>query len=207
MSERQSLQGFEYHVFGKLNEGSRPILAFHKTGGDENELVPLARIADPDAPIVGLRGQVVEDGKLRFFKRLGTGQLDEADLERRADNLNAFILEFVANYRVKPPVAIGLSNGANIIVAALYRGAPPLSAALLLRPAVPFKEARPVPISGTRVFVVGGMSDEVVTPAETMKLTNALRAAGAHVDLSMVAAGHRPSVGDEAAIRGWLKRI
>ena len=207
MSERQSLAGFDYQVFGKLEEGSRPVLAFHKTGGDENELVPLASAADPNAPIVGLRGQVVEDGKQRFFKRLGAGLFDEADLAQRADSLNEFIRAFVAERRVKPPVLIGLSNGANIIVAALYRGAPPLGAALLLRPAIPFKDARPERISKTKILVVGGMTDEIVTPGETMKLTIALREAGAHVDLSMIAAGHKPVAGDEAAIKGWLKRI
>jgi phospholipase/carboxylesterase len=207
MSERQSLEGFDYHVFGKLEEGGHPILAFHKTGGDENELVPLAKAADPEAPVVGLRGQVVEDGKLRFFKRFGAGQFDEADLARRADNLNEFIRAFVAKHRVKPPVLIGLSNGANIIVAALYRGAPPLGAALLLRPAIPFKDVLPEPISKTKILVVGGITDETVTPEETMRLTTALRGAGAHVDLSMIAAGHRPVAGDEAAIQGWLKRV
>lgn len=207
MSGRLALRGFEYQIFGTLERVSRPIMVFHKTGGDEGELVPLAKIVAPGAPVVGLRGQVVEDGKLRFFKRLGSGQFDEADLAERADELNEFFREFITTHDVQPPIALGLSNGANIIAAALYRGDPPLSAALLLRPAVPFRNTSPGPVGGTKVLVVGGMSDETVKPDETLKLADALRMAGAHVDLTMIAAAHRPVAGDEAAIQGWLSNI
>ncbi|WP_143534086.1 alpha/beta hydrolase [Rhizobium sullae] len=208
MTERLTLQGFEYHTFGTLERDSRPIVVFHKTGGDEGELVPLANTVAPGTAVVGLRGQVVEDSKLRFFKRLGAGRFDEADLATRADDLNEFLRQFISTHRVRPPVALGLSNGANIITAALYRGDPPLSAAVLLRPAIPFRNATPASIGGTKVLVVGGMSDETVKPDEILRLTDALRAAGARVDLTMIAAaGHRLVTGDEAAIQGWLKMI
>ena len=49
------------------------IFAFHGTGGDETQLVPLAHRVWPDAAIISPRGDVSEHGALRFFKRKAEG--------------------------------------------------------------------------------------------------------------------------------------
>jgi len=43
----------------------------HGTGGDEKDLLPLAREFGPGINILSLRGNVTEGGMPRFFKRLG----------------------------------------------------------------------------------------------------------------------------------------
>ncbi|TCU06100.1 hypothetical protein EV132_13343 [Rhizobium sullae] len=84
MSTLLELEGFEYRTFCAQALGGRPLLLLHKTGGGESELVPLAPTVAPDMTVAGIRGQVGEDGKRRFFKRVGPGLFDEEDLRDRA---------------------------------------------------------------------------------------------------------------------------
>src|SRR6185437_6737138 len=66
------------------------ILVLHGTGGDENDLIPLARQIAPRDNLLSPRGQVLEHGMPRFFRRLEVGLFDEADLIRRVADLGRF---------------------------------------------------------------------------------------------------------------------
>jgi len=66
---------------------ARPLLLLHGTGGDENDLLPLGRMVAPDAPLLSVRGKVLEHGMPRFFRRLAEGVFDEDDVRARAHEL------------------------------------------------------------------------------------------------------------------------
>ena len=69
------------HLFEKGAEtDARPLLLLHGTGGDENDLVPLGRMIAPAAPLLSPRGNVLENGMPRFFRRLAEGVFDEDDV-------------------------------------------------------------------------------------------------------------------------------
>ena len=62
------------HRFEKGAEAdARPLLLLHGTGGDENDLVSLGRVVALDAPLLSPRGEVLENGMPRFFRRLAEG--------------------------------------------------------------------------------------------------------------------------------------
>ncbi|HSP45882.1 MAG TPA: hypothetical protein VLO30_07810, partial [Chthoniobacterales bacterium] len=61
----------------------RVLLLLHGTGGDENDMIPLGRDLDPSAALLSLRGNVLENGMPRFFRRLAEGVFDEEDVVRR----------------------------------------------------------------------------------------------------------------------------
>ena len=89
--------------FAHLHEpGESPwtLLLLHGTGGDEHDLVGLGRQLAPEAALLSPRGQVLENGMPRFFRRLAVGRLDIPDLLARTDELAAFVGD--AAVRLRP---------------------------------------------------------------------------------------------------------
>src|SRR5687768_4576139 len=67
------------------------VLALHGTGGDENDLLPLAKLLAPEANVLSPRGKVLEGGMPRFFRRLAMGVFDIEDLKERSVELVRFV--------------------------------------------------------------------------------------------------------------------
>ncbi len=58
------------HIFQKGTNSDKPtLLLLHGTGGTEQDLLPLAEMIDKEANILSVRGNVLENGMPRFFKR------------------------------------------------------------------------------------------------------------------------------------------
>lgn len=193
------------HRFEPGSSG-RTLLLLHGTGGDEHDLIPLARRLAPHDALLSPRGQVLEGSMPRFFARLAPGVLDLADLARRADELAAFVRAAIEHYELDPAavVALGLSNGANIAVALLLRHPGLLPAAALLRPMLPYEPEVLPELTGTRVLIAAGERDPFTASEQTRALADLLAHAGAEVDLSFVPAGHELAAGDLQALEGWL---
>ena len=88
--------GFIHHF--APGPSGRTLLLLHGTGGNEGDLLPLGRALDPEAALLSPRGQVLENGMPRFFRRLAEGVFDEGDLIRRAHELADFIEGAAARY-------------------------------------------------------------------------------------------------------------
>ena len=114
-------------------------LLLHGTGGDENDMIPLGRDLDPTAALLSPRGNVLENGMPRFFRRLAEGIFDEEDVIRRAHELADFVGAAAARYEFDPKhvTAVGYSNGANIAAAILLLRPEVLAGAVLFRAMVP----------------------------------------------------------------------
>lgn len=188
--------------------GSTTLLLLHGTGGDENDLLPLARALLPGAGILSPRGKVLEHGAPRFFRRLREGVFDQEDLADRTTELAGFVEAAAGTYDLQPDgvVAVGFSNGANIAASLLLRHPGVLSAAVLLSPMVPF-EPEPLPdLSGTRVFIGAGRSDQMVPAAQSERLAEMLRDAGAEVTLHWTPGGHGITKDEVEAAAQWMAR-
>jgi phospholipase/carboxylesterase len=172
--------------------GGPPLLLLHGTGGDEHDLLPLHEHLAPDAPLLSVRGTVLENGMPRFFRRLREGVFDEDDLRARVDELATFLAAVEAEYGVAPGAwtAVGFSNGANIASAMLLRRPRALAAAVLFAAMVPFREPPAADLTGKRVAVVNGRRDPMATPEHTATLTEQLRARGAEVTVLSHDGGH-----------------
>jgi len=184
------------------------LLLLHGTGGDEHDLLPLGRALLPGAAMLSPRGNVLERGMPRFFRRLAEGVFDQEDLARRTDELATFIARAARHYGLRSDriIAVGFSNGANIAASVLLRRPGLLRSAVLLSPMVPF-EPEPMPdLAGTAVFIGAGRTDPIAPPAQTERLAEILRAASAEVELFWEAGGHGIGQREVSAARAWVER-
>src|SRR4051812_543168 len=184
-----------------------PLLLLHGTGGDENDLLPLGEAIAPGAPLLSVRGQVLEHGMPRFFRRLAEGVFDEDDVRRRADELASFVTEARKAYGLPAPVAVGLSNGANIAAALLLLQPAALAGAVLLRAMVPLSDTPPVDLTGKPVLLLSGAADPIVPAENTARLMDTLRKAGADMQHRMLPIGHGLSQADVAITKAWVEQL
>lgn len=194
------------HRWEPREGATHTLLLLHGTGGDENDLIPLGDLLDREANLLSLRGQVLERGMPRFFRRLEEGVFDLEDLERRTDSLGAFLEQAAARYGfpLDGITAVGFSNGANIAASLLLRRPGLIRQAVLLRAMVPFEPSSIPNLAGTRVFLAAGERDPIIPPSNTERLAELLRAARADVTLRWAPVGHQLTRDDVDAARAWL---
>ncbi len=188
------------------NSSSRTFLLLHGTGGNEEDLLPLGRQLDPTAALLSPRGQVLENGMPRFFRRLAEGVFDEEDVIRRAHELAEFVGAAAARYEFDPEqvTAVGYSNGANVAAAVLLLQPEVLAGAALFRAMVPLVPPALPDLAERRVFISSGEQDPIVPRENASRLAAMLREAGADVTLRFQLAGHGLVRGDIEAAKEWL---
>lgn len=191
-------------VPGNRHEAT-PLLLLHGTGGDENDLLPLGQAVAPGASLLSPRGQVLEHGMPRFFRRLAEGVFDEDDLRRRANELADFVNDARKRYDLPAPIAFGYSNGANIAAAVLQLRPDLLAGAILLRAMVPLREAPTVDLTGKPVLIVSGQFDPIIPASNAQRLAVALARAGADVQHRTLPIGHQLSQADVTVASEWLQ--
>jgi predicted esterase len=187
-----SALGFAHRFVPATRPGLPALLLLHGTGGTEDDLLPLGDRLLPGAAQLSPRGQVLENGMPRFFRRLAEGVFDLDDLRLRTHELADFVEAARARYDLGPfpPVAVGFSNGANVAAAMLLLRPGSLGGALLLRPMVPLVPDPLPSLAGVPVQINAGTADPIVTPAQSEALAELLRRAGAAVTIDWVRGSH-----------------
>lgn len=196
------------HAF-EAGDGPDTLLVLHATGGDEHQLMPLARQLAPHANLIAPRGKVMEGGVTRrFFARRSMLDLDIDDLMVAADELARFVPDAAAAHGFDPArvTALGYSNGANAAVGVLFRHPGVLAGAALLRPVMPYEPGDVAPLTGTQVLIAAGTHDPYSSPAATERLGAVLADAGADVTTSVVDAAHDLVQRDLVVTAEWLSR-
>ena len=196
------------HIFQAGNPQHPTLLLLHGTGGTEQDLLPLGRMIDEEASVLSVRGNVLENGMPRFFKRLAEGVFDEEDLIFRTKELDAFLDEAAAEYRFDRSniVAIGYSNGANIAASLLFHYAKSLKGAILHHPMVPRRGIGLPDLTGVPVFITAGKNDPICPAQETMDLDSLLTEAGAQTEVHWEMNGHSLTQTEVAAAAKWYEK-
>jgi phospholipase/carboxylesterase len=195
--------GFIHH-FEPGAPGAPVLLLLHGTGGTETDLIGLARLVSPQATLLSPRGKVNENGMLRFFRRFEEGVFDLEDVAVRADELAAFIAEAREAYGLPAPIAIGVSNGANIAAAMMLRKAGVLAGAALLRAQPTLVPDDPAELARTPVLILSGDRDPIVSDYDAAGLAATLDAAGADVRHETLPAGHSLTQADVDLLKDWF---
>jgi predicted esterase len=188
-------------------DDTRTLLILHGTGGDENDLLPLGEMLAPEAGMLSPRGNVLENGAPRFFRRLAEGVFDLEDLHERTLELAAFVAESAEQYKFDPSrvIAVGFSNGANVAASMMLESPKTLRAAVLFRAMVPFVPEKPVDLAGVRVFMGSGLSDPIIPRDNSAKLAEMLEMFGADVTLEWQPGGHALTRPDVSLAYDWLE--
>jgi len=195
-------QGYAHHAEDGV-PGGPLVLAFHGTGGTETQFVPLVRQLLPGAAIVAPRGDVSEHGALRFFRRLGEGRYDMADLARRTAAMAEFLTAHAAARSPSEVIGLGYSNGANILASVMFARPDLFGRAVLMHPLIPWTPD-PAPVT-TRVLITAGERDPICPPAATRALAAWFRAQEAPVQTHWHPGGHEIDQSEIAAIGRFLQ--
>ena len=187
------------------------LVVLHGTGGDENDLIGIGQAIAPGAAIVSPRGNVLEAGAPRFFKRLAEGVFDPKEVRSRAEELARFIRGAVITYRLDPArvFALGYSNGANIASTVMLVEPGILQGAILFRPMLVYEPSEKSDLTGSAVFISAGRMDPIVPVASVERLAELSESTHAEVTLKWQLAGHNlvPSEVREAADWLALRRV
>lgn len=195
------------HIYKKGTDPSKPtLLLLHGTGGNENDLLPLANMIDKEASVLSVRGNVLENGMPRFFRRLAEGVFDEEDLIFRTKELHEFLDDASEKYEFDRDkiVAVGYSNGANIAASLLFHYKDSLKGAILHHPMVPRRGIELPELSGAEVFLAAGKNDPICPAQESEDLKALLSNANAHVEMHWENNGHQLTLGEVEAAREWF---
>jgi phospholipase/carboxylesterase len=182
-------------------------LLLHGTGGNEEDLIPVAREISTGAAILSPRGKILEDGiAARFFRRLAEGVFDLEDLKFRTNELANFVnnASKIYGFDLRNVIALGYSNGANIASSMLLLRPEVLSAAILFRAMVPFVPNSLPDLSNKYIFMSSGLYDPLIPKQDAEKLFSLFKSAGAKVSISWQNSGHELVMEDVKKAKEWF---
>jgi phospholipase/carboxylesterase len=195
------------HIFLEGKSKTKPtLLLLHGTGGNEESLLSLREWIDPEAAVLSVRGNVLENGMPRFFRRLSEGVFDEEDLIARTKELYIFLDEAAEMYKFDRGniVAMGFSNGANIAGSLLFHYKDALRGAILNHPMVPRRGIDLPDLAGIPVFIGAGHNDPLCSEQESSDLEKLLKQAGASVTMHWENHGHSLTQTEVEAASRWF---
>jgi phospholipase/carboxylesterase len=182
-------------------------LLLHGTGGNEQDLIPLAHELDKKAAILSPRGKVLENGITpRFFRRLAEGVFDLEDLKFRTNELADFVIDASKTYDfdLQHIIDVGYSNGANIAASMLLLRPEILSSAILFRAMVPLVPQTLPDLSNKPIFMSSGLYDPIVSRQEADRLFGLFKKMGANISLSWQESGHELTMDEIRKAREWV---
>ena len=155
--------------------------------------------------MISPRGDVREGSANRFFRRTAEGVYDMADLARAVTKMAGFIAAAQAARQPGATMALGYSNGANMLAATAFAHPLLIDRLVLMHPLIPFTPAPQPGLAGKRILITAGRRDPICPAALTERLADWLRAQGAGVEVSWHPGGHEVVQAEIDAIAGFLR--
>lgn len=177
------------------NNAPRTLFLLHGTGGSKDDLLFFNDYVGDHYNLVGLQGNIQENGMARFFKRTAPGVFDQESIKEETTKLQAFIHDFTAAHSTNLDTLsfVGYSNGANIILALLFYYPHLVRRAALMHPMLPFEPTRTLNLSYTQLLIANGQKDPMVPRHEQERLCQILVSRHAKIKIKEYPGGHAAS--------------
>lgn len=194
------------YIYHKGQPEANHFILLHGTGGDEESLMEVAKLLDSKATILSFRGNVSEDGMLRFFKRKGINQFDYESLEAETDELLAAIKKISQEEGVplEKWVLVGYSNGANIAGHLLSERQTELQQGIFFHAMSLGRHTQDFSLAEKRLWFSKGDHDPLVSDGNFATLVGSLENRGAQVSVFEAGFGHQLTIEEVQAAKAWL---
>ncbi len=189
MDSKQSL--FDY-IYVDC-QAPRDLFLFHGTGGTKSDFLFLRSLLHDQYNLVGLQGNVSEEGMRRFFKRSSPGVFDQESIKEESDKLNQFILWWKEEHPQRMTSFLGYSNGANILLSTLFYYPQVMKNVFLLHPMLPFVPKEVIPLASHRIIVTMGDDDPLVSSSDQELVIQTLKSNNAQLTVKTYPTGHQIS--------------
>ncbi len=176
------------------NKSDKTLFLFHGTGGTKEDFLFLDTLLDKKWNLVGLQGNVSESGSPRFFKRVAIGVFDQASIKIELDKLYKFLIAWEKKYLTSNhrTAFMGYSNGANMILAGVFRHPELFQNAILLHAHLPFEVSDlQLDLPNTKILLTLGKGDFYVPEQSQTELISALQTRHAILTLKKYDYGHQ----------------
>lgn len=182
------------------------LVVLHGTGGGENDLIRIGQTMAPGAAILSPRGNVLENGAPRFFKRLAEGVFDPKEVRSRAEELARFIHAAITKYGLDATrlYTLGYSNGANVASTVMFIDPGLIQGAILFRPMLVFEPVEQNDLSGSSVFISAGRMDPIIPVSSVERLAQLFESRHAEVIVKWQLAGHNLVPSEVREATDWL---
>lgn len=196
-------------TFTHVDTGAdKTLFLLHGTGGSEHDLLPLMESLQGRYNLVGLRGNVLENGLRRFFVRTALGVFDQVSIAAETAKLAQFLQEWqlVTKQPANQLAFLGYSNGANMILATILKYPALITTAALWHGMLPSEPPAGWNLMGASVLATYGEHDTMITADQSRQMIAALQTAGATVEVVSHAGGHELRREEVAATLRFLDR-
>lgn len=175
------------------NHSIRTLFLLHGTGGSKEDFLFLDELLKKRYNLLGLKGNIDEHGMARFFKRNELGIFDQESITAESEKLIQFIRAWKTNGEKSNQQLffLGYSNGANILLAALFKYPRDLNNLILLHAMQPFQiESKSVDLKNHRIFLSIGEFDRMIQLKDSLQLVDVLKSLNTDLQLKKYPSGH-----------------
>jgi phospholipase/carboxylesterase len=204
MTNSLALNGYTYGFHS--GPDNRTFLLLHGVGGDESAMNQIGKLLAPDSNWLSPKGPVISDGHARYFTRQPDASFDSKEVTEQTAAMATFIRAALAAHQLESTelIAVGYSNGANLIASLLAQQPGLFSRAVLYRAMLPIDFTNQPNLTKARVLMLNGSNDFIMDHKRVNSLAAYLKTCGADTTQHWLPAGHPLTPEDIARTAHWL---
>lgn len=184
-------------------------VTLHGTGGEADQLFTLAKEIDSEATLLGIQGDVKENGMNRYFERYPDGNYNFASLDKETDKLFNKMQSLIneLGYSDYNLYIMGYSNGANMITNMLRKYKVNARGVMVFHPAIMRMEMPYLKQDNLAAFISSGTQDSYFSQEAMDSMNISMSNQGIKVTEYMHQYGHQLTQDEVVNAKTWFDSI